>query len=419
MIELQALREAQPGIAFPPDSEWQAEFDAAFPYQETPDQLTTLAEIKRDMEAPRPMDRLICGDVGYGKTELAIRAASRRSTTASRWPSWCPPPCWPSSISAPSASAWRNTPLWSRASAGSAAPASRSASSSAWPRAASTSSSARTGWSVPTCSFKDLGLVIIDEEQRFGVEHKERLKRLRQTVDVLTMTATPIPRTLHLALLGIRDISNLETPPADRLAIETRIARFDPSLDPPRHPARAEPRGPGLLRPQPRPQHPRSGRPPASHCAGGALRHRPRPDGRTRAGTGHAPLRPAGERHPGGHHHHRERPGHSQREHHLHQPGRQLRAGRPAPAPRPGRAATSTGPTPTCCSTRTGRSRPRRPGVSRRSRSSPSWGPASRSPCATWKSAGPATSSGRSRAGTSRRSATRCTASSWRTPCAR
>jgi transcription-repair coupling factor (superfamily II helicase) len=230
MIELQALREAKPGIALPPDTEWQAEFEAAFPYQETPDQLTSLAEIKKDMERPRPMDRLICGDVGYGKTELAIRAAFKAIDNGRQVAVLVPT----------TVLAEQHYRTFSQRLA-------------EYPFVVEVLSRFRThreqkeilerlatgGVDViigthrlvsADVRFKDLGLVIIDEEQRFGVEHKERLKRLRQTVDVLTMTATPIPRTLHLALLGIRDISNLETAPADRLAIETRITRFDPQL---------------------------------------------------------------------------------------------------------------------------------------------------------------------------------------------
>jgi transcription-repair coupling factor (superfamily II helicase) len=230
MVELQALREAQPGIAFPPDTEWQAEFEAAFPFQETPDQITTIGEIKRDMQRTRPMDRLICGDVGYGKTELAIRAAFKTIDNGKQVAVLVPT----------TVLAEQHYRTFSQRLA-------------EYPFVVECISRFRTGGEQKSIierltgggidiiigthrlvsadvRFKDLGLVIIDEEQRFGVEHKERLKRLRQTVDVLTMTATPIPRTLHLALLGIRDISNLETPPADRLAIETRISRFDPDL---------------------------------------------------------------------------------------------------------------------------------------------------------------------------------------------
>jgi transcription-repair coupling factor (superfamily II helicase) len=230
MVELQALREAQPGVAVPQDTEWQAEFEATFPFEETPDQLTTIAEIKRDMQRSRPMDRLICGDVGYGKTELAIRAAFKTIDNGKQVAVLVPTTVLAEqhfrTFSQRLAEYPFNVECISRFK-------------SAGQQKRIVERLARGGVDViigthrlvsADVRFKDLGLVIIDEEQRFGVEHKERLKRLRQTVDVLTLTATPIPRTLHLSLLGIRDISNLETPPQGRLAIETRIVRFDPQL---------------------------------------------------------------------------------------------------------------------------------------------------------------------------------------------
>ena len=230
MIELQAMREAQPGIVFPSDTEWQDEFEEAFPYQETPDQLTSLAEIKRDMQRSRPMDRLVCGDVGYGKTELAIRAAFKTVDNGKQVAILVPT----------TVLAEQHYRTFSKRMAD-------------YPFMVDVISRFRTGGQQrkiidnlatggvdiiigthrllsKDVKFKDLGLVIIDEEQRFGVEHKEKLKLIRQTVDVLTLTATPIPRTLHLSLLGIRDISNLETPPRERLAVETRIVRWDEKL---------------------------------------------------------------------------------------------------------------------------------------------------------------------------------------------
>jgi transcription-repair coupling factor (superfamily II helicase) len=230
MVELQALREAQPGIAFPPDTEWQAEFEAAFPYEETPDQLTTLVEIKRDMERSRPMDRLICGDVGYGKTELAMRAAFKAVDNGKQVAVLVPTTVLAEQHFRTFSQRLAEYPFVVES-------ISRFRSGAEQKRILDRLARGGVDIIIGThrlvsadVRFKDLGLVVIDEEQRFGVEHKERLKRLRQTVDVLTLTATPIPRTLHLSLLGIRDISNLETPPRDRLAIETRIARFDPQL---------------------------------------------------------------------------------------------------------------------------------------------------------------------------------------------
>jgi transcription-repair coupling factor (superfamily II helicase) len=230
MLELQALRESKPGIACPPDSDWQAEFEAAFPYEETPDQLSTLVEIKQDMQRSRPMDRLVCGDVGYGKTELAIRAAFKTIDNGQQVAVLVPTTVLAEQHFRTFSQRLAEYPFVVES-------ISRFRSHSEQKHILERLAAGGVDVIIGThrlvsadVHFKDLGLVIIDEEQRFGVEHKERLKRLRQTVDVLTMTATPIPRTLHLSLLGVRDISNLETPPADRLAIETRIVRFDPQL---------------------------------------------------------------------------------------------------------------------------------------------------------------------------------------------
>jgi transcription-repair coupling factor (superfamily II helicase) len=217
-------------MAYPPDTEWQAEFEATFPYEETPDQLTTLAEIKGDMQRTRPMDRLVCGDVGYGKTELAIRAAFKAIDNGQQVAVLVPTTVLAEQHFRTFSQRLAEYPFVVE---------SISRFKSAGQQKRTLDRLAQGGVDViigthrlvsADVRFKNLGLVVIDEEQRFGVEHKERLKHLRRTVDVLTLTATPIPRTLHLSLLGIRDISNLETPPKDRLAIETRIVRFDAQL---------------------------------------------------------------------------------------------------------------------------------------------------------------------------------------------
>jgi len=230
MVELQAMRESKPGIVYPPDTEWQSEFEAAFPYEETPDQLTTLGEIKRDMERSRPMDRLVCGDVGYGKTELAIRAAFKAIDNGQQVAVLVPTTVLAEQHFRTFSQRLAEYPFVVEC-------ISRFKTHGQQKRTLERLGQGGVDVIIGThrlisadVHFKELGLVVIDEEQRFGVEHKERLKHLRQTVDVLTLTATPIPRTLHLSLLGIRDISNLETPPKDRLAIETRIVRFDPQL---------------------------------------------------------------------------------------------------------------------------------------------------------------------------------------------
>ena len=230
MIELQAARDARPGIAFPTDTEWQREFDSAFPYQETPDQLTSIDDIKRDMQLARPMDRLLCGDVGFGKTELAIRAAFKAIDAGYQVAVLVPTTVLAEQHRRTFSARMAEFPFQIDAISRFCTPKEQR---EIIERAANGRLDILIGthrMASPDVTFANLGLLIIDEEQRFGVEVKERLKSLRTTVDVLTMTATPIPRTLHMSLLGVRAISNLETPPADRLAVETRVTRFSDEL---------------------------------------------------------------------------------------------------------------------------------------------------------------------------------------------
>ena len=205
-----------------------AEFEAAFPFEETPDQLTAIEATKHDMAEQKPMDRLICGDVGYGKTEIAIRAAFKAVDAGKQVAVLVPTTILAEqhhrSFSARMGEFPFHIEVVNRFRP-------RSEVREVLKRAAAGGVDILIGTHrilQKDVAFKDLGLVIIDEEQRFGVEDKEWLKTFRSTVDVLTLSATPIPRTLHMSLLGIRDISNLETPPPDRKAIETRISRFDP-----------------------------------------------------------------------------------------------------------------------------------------------------------------------------------------------
>ena len=230
MLELHAARAARPGIAFPPDTEWQREFDASFPYTETPDQLTALTSIKDDMHRPRPMDRLLCGDVGYGKTEVAIRAAFKAVDSGYQVAVLVPTTILAEQHLGTFQSRMAEFPFQIAA-------LSRFSTKGEQQKVVEQLAEGAVDIVIGThrlasadVKFHNLGLVIIDEEQRFGVEVKDRLKRLRHTVDVLTMTATPIPRTLHLSLVGARDISNLETPPEERMAVETKVTRFDPDL---------------------------------------------------------------------------------------------------------------------------------------------------------------------------------------------
>jgi transcription-repair coupling factor (superfamily II helicase) len=230
MLQLQAQRALKPGNTYPPDSHWQEEFEAAFPYQETDDQLRAISDLKHDMERPQPMDRLICGDVGYGKTEVAMRAAFKALDNGKQVAILVPTTVLAEqhfrSFSERMAEFPFTIEVLSRFRT-----AKESKQVLEGLRGGSVDLVVGTHRLVQKdIAFKDLGLLVIDEEQRFGVDVKERLKKLRLEVEVLTLSATPIPRTLHLSLLGIRDISNLTTPPHDRLAIETRICRFDESL---------------------------------------------------------------------------------------------------------------------------------------------------------------------------------------------
>jgi transcription-repair coupling factor (superfamily II helicase) len=231
LIDIQAARATRPGIAYPAeDSHWMAEFEAAFPYQETPDQLSAIDALKKDMAKPRPMDRLICGDVGYGKTEVAMRAAFKAVDAGKQVAVLVPTTVLAEQHLRTFTSRMAEFPFTIEV-VNRFRP--KAEIKNVLKRVAEGSVDILIGTHrivQKDVAFKDLGLVIIDEEQRFGVEDKEWLKSLRATVDVLTLSATPIPRTLHMSLLGIRDIANLETPPPDRKAIETRISRWDTEM---------------------------------------------------------------------------------------------------------------------------------------------------------------------------------------------
>ncbi|MDR1054177.1 MAG: transcription-repair coupling factor, partial [Planctomycetaceae bacterium] len=227
MIELQARRDAAVGITFPHDSDWQNILESSFPFKETPDQLTAIESVKNDMQLARPMDRLLCGDVGFGKTEVAIRAAFKAVDAGYQVAVLVPTTILAEQHAHTFNERMNEFPVTINA-------LSRFQSRINQSKIIDGIASGRVDIVIGThrilsheISFHNLGLVIIDEEQRFGVNHKERLKQFRESVDVLTMTATPIPRTLHFSLLGIREISNLETPPEDRLPVETHVIRFD------------------------------------------------------------------------------------------------------------------------------------------------------------------------------------------------
>ncbi|HKW77367.1 MAG TPA: transcription-repair coupling factor [Terriglobales bacterium] len=230
LLKLYAARKAAEGHAFPADTQWQREFEDSFEFNETDDQVTSIADIKRDMESTLPMDRLLCGDVGYGKTEVAMRAAFKAVQDNKQV-----------AVLAPTTVlAFQHFENFKRRFA-------------AFPIAIEMMSRFRTSKQLKEIAerveqgkadivigthrilskdvkFQDLGLLVVDEEQRFGVRHKERLKQLRKEVDVLTMSATPIPRTLHMSMVGLRDMSVIETPPKDRMAIQTVVAGWDEKL---------------------------------------------------------------------------------------------------------------------------------------------------------------------------------------------
>jgi transcription-repair coupling factor (superfamily II helicase) len=227
LLRIQAARETQPGHAFKPDAPWQREFESAFIYEETPDQITAISETKSDMERAKPMDRLICGDVGFGKTEVAIRAAFKAVMDGKQAAVLVPTTVLAQQHFNVFRERMADYPVRIEL-------LSRFRTRRAQQRVVEDLANGSVDIVIGThrliqsdIAFKELGLVVIDEEQRFGVLHKEKFKRLRTLVDVLTLSATPIPRTLYLALTGARDMSTIQTPPHDRLPVETIATQYD------------------------------------------------------------------------------------------------------------------------------------------------------------------------------------------------
>jgi transcription-repair coupling factor (superfamily II helicase) len=230
LLKLYAARKAMPGHAFAADSHWQQEFEDAFEYELTADQQTAIVDIKGDMESPTPMDRLLCGDVGYGKTEVAMRAAFKAVMDGKQVAFLAPT----------TVLAFQHQKTLKERFAGFPVRidmVSRFRSKAEQKAALVDLAAGRVDIMVGThrllskdVQFRDLGLLVVDEEQRFGVAHKEKIKQLRKKVDVLTMSATPIPRTLNMSLVGIRDMSIIETPPKDRLSIQTNVIKFDQAV---------------------------------------------------------------------------------------------------------------------------------------------------------------------------------------------
>ncbi len=227
LLKLYAARKAVPGHAFSPDSHWQREFDDAFEWDLTVDQQNAIDDIRRDMESPTPMDRLLCGDVGYGKTEVAMRAAFKAVMDGKQVAFLAPT----------TVLAFQHQKTLTERFAGFPVTidmVSRFRNKAEQDQIIKDVGLGKIDIIVGThrllsrdFQFKDLGLLVVDEEQRFGVSHKERIKQMRRKVDVLTMSATPIPRTLNMSLVGIRDMSIIETPPKDRLSIQTNVVKFD------------------------------------------------------------------------------------------------------------------------------------------------------------------------------------------------
>lgn len=227
LTKLYAERQRRPGFAFSPDSPWQMEFEDAFPYAETDDQLRAIQEIKKDMEKPRPMDRLLCGDVGYGKTEVALRAVMKCILDGKQAAILVPTTVLARQHYATAMNRFKDFPVKVET-------LSRFTTAKESKRILEAAKTGGLDLLIGThkllqksMEFKDLGLLVIDEEQRFGVTHKERLKEMSRQVDVLTLSATPIPRTLNMALSGLRDMSTIEEPPADRQPVQTYVLEHD------------------------------------------------------------------------------------------------------------------------------------------------------------------------------------------------
>ena len=230
LLSLEAMRLSVAGFVYSPDTDWQKQFEATFPYRETPDQIKTTAEVKADMELPKPMDRLICGDVGYGKTEVAMRAAFKATMDNKQVAFLVPTTILAEQHYQNFSERLRDFPINIKM-------LSRFKTEKEQKEIIEGIGKGTVDIVIGThrllsddVQFKDLGLVIIDEEQRFGVRAKEKLKTLRLTTDVLTLTATPIPRTLYMSLMDAKDLSVINTPPENRLPIETVVVEYDEDL---------------------------------------------------------------------------------------------------------------------------------------------------------------------------------------------
>ncbi len=290
LIRLYAKRRAERGIIFSSDTPWQREMEASFPYEDTPDQLTASESVKRDMESPQPMDRLICGDVGYGKTEVAMRAAFKAVTDGKQVAVLVPTTILAQQHYRVFRERFKNWPVDVRV-------ISRFQSAREQKETIKKLAAGEVDVIIGThrllskdVQFDELGLLIIDEEHRFGVVQKEKIRSLRSNVDVLAMSATPIPRTLHMALMGARDLSQITTPPPGRQPIETDVVPFSEKVIKEAGRARTAARRTGISGAQSHSEYSASLRDAAQAAAQDSHRRRARSDERARTRTGDARL---------------------------------------------------------------------------------------------------------------------------------
>ena len=336
LLNLYAERKRREGHAFPPDTDWQREFEDAFPFTETPDQRDAIEFVKADMEAPRPMDRLICGDVGYGKTEVALRAAFKAVQDGKQVMLLVPTTILAQQHFGTFTERLKDYPITIEH-------VSRFRPAAEQRESVARFAEGKVDILIGTHRLlsrdvraKDLGLLIVDEEQRFGVKQKELLRQLKLRVDVIAMSATPIPRTLQMSMAGVRDISVIETPPEGRRPVKTYVGEYDEELVKQALLREHRRGGQALLPPQPGRDDRRDGRAAARPVPGDALRGRSRADGgaRARAADAVVPARRrrrarlhqhhrVGDRHPAGQHADRRARGH-------------VRARAAVPDPRPG-----------------------------------------------------------------------------------
>ncbi len=336
LVELYRRRLAVEGRAFGPDTPWQTEMEGSFGFVETEDQLKAIADVKADMEEPRPMDRLVCGDVGFGKTEVAVRAAFKAVQDGTQAAVLAPTTLLASQHAQTFADRFAPYPVRVELLSRFLSPAEQRKVVQGLADGSVDVVVGTHRLLAQDVQFKDLGLLVVDEEQRFGVTHKEAVKRMAEGVDVLTLTASPIPRTLEMALTGIRDLSMVNTPPADRRPILTYVGEQDPS-------AISEALRRELLREgQVFYVHnrvsdiDRVARDIRGHGPRGQGGRGPRPDGRGQPRDRRARLLGAALRRARLHHHHRVGDRHALGQHAHRRPGRPARAGPAAPDPGPG-----------------------------------------------------------------------------------